>query len=56
VVGNGDTRLAVLRGPSGSGKSSTARAVRERLGRGVARVEQDHLRRIVLRDLDLPRP
>ena len=43
----------VLRGPSGSGKSSTARAVRERLGRGVAWVEQDHLRRILLRELDV---
>ena len=53
-TGHPQTRLAVLRGPSGSGKSSTARAVRERLGRGVAWVEQDHLRRILLRERDVP--
>jgi hypothetical protein len=53
-TGTPTTRLAVLRGPSGSGKSSTARAVRERLGRGVAWIEQDHLRRILLRERDVP--
>jgi hypothetical protein len=48
------SRLVVLRGNSGSGKSTTARALRERLGRGTAWVEQDHVRRILLweRDLD----
>ncbi|MFZ0217245.1 MAG: AAA family ATPase [Candidatus Dormiibacterota bacterium] len=49
-----DTRLVVLRGPSGAGKSSTARGLRERLGRGVALIEQDYLRRVVLREHDLP--
>lgn len=44
----------MLRGNSGSGKSSTARVLRQRLGRGVAWVEQDHLRRIVLREHDVP--
>lgn len=44
----------VLRGSSGSGKSSTARRLRERLGRGVAWIEQDHLRRIVLGERDVP--
>ena len=52
-TGSIQTRLVLLRGPSGSGKSSTARAVRERLGRGVAWVEQDHLRRILLREWDV---
>lgn len=51
MVGSIDTRLIVLRGNSGSGKSTTARALREQLGPGVAWVEQDHVRRIVLREL-----
>lgn len=56
MAGTGDehTKLIVLRGNSGSGKSSTARAVRDRYGRGLAWVEQDHLRRIVLRERDVP--
>lgn len=45
----------VLRGPSGAGKSSVARELRRRVGRGVALVEQDYMRRIVLREHDLPR-
>ncbi|MCI2417396.1 AAA family ATPase [Saccharopolyspora sp. K220] len=53
-VGSGDTRLVVLRGPSGSGKSSTARRLRAHLGRGVALVEQDYLRRVVLKERDVP--
>ncbi len=48
------TRLVVLRGNSGSGKSTTARALRNRLGYGIAWVEQDYLRRIVLRERDRP--
>lgn len=54
TTGNGTTTLAVIRGNSGSGKSSTARELRSRLGRGVAWVEQDNLRRIVLREHDVP--
>ncbi|TWF95209.1 AAA family ATPase [Saccharopolyspora dendranthemae] len=53
-TGTEDTRLVVLRGPSGAGKSSVARELRERLGRGVALVEQDYLRRILLRERDRP--
>jgi predicted kinase len=49
-----DTRLIVLRGPSGAGKSTVAAAARARLGRGVALVQQDLLRRIVLREHDIP--
>lgn len=48
------TRLVVLRGNSGSGKSTTAQEVRRRVGRGVAWIEQDHFRRIVLREHDTP--
>lgn len=42
--------LIVIRGNSGSGKSTTAREVRRRYGRGAALVEQDYLRRVVLRE------
>ena len=44
--------LIVIRGNSGSGKSSVAREVRRRYGRGCALIEQDYLRRIVLREHD----
>ena len=53
-VGHDDTCLIVLRGNSGSGKSTIARTVRDRYGRGLALVEQDYLRRIVLRERDTP--
>ena len=43
----------VLRGNSGSGKSSVARALRERYGYGLAWVEQDYLRRVLLREHDV---
>jgi predicted kinase len=43
-------RLVVIRGNSGSGKTATAREVRRRAGRGTALIEQDHLRRIILRE------
>lgn len=46
--------LVVIRGNSGSGKSTTAREVRARYGRGCALIEQDHLRRIILREHDEP--
>ena len=42
----------VIRGNSASGKTSTAREVRRRYGRGCALLEQDYLRRIVLREHD----
>lgn len=41
-VGTEQTRLVVLRGNSASGKSSVAAGVRDRFGRGLALVEQDH--------------
>ncbi len=40
----------MIRGNSGSGKSTTAREVRRRYGRGAALVEQDYLRRVLLRE------
>lgn len=51
-TGTSRTRLIVLRGNSGSGKTTTARALREHLGRQLALVEQDYLRRIVLKARD----
>ncbi|GAA1603543.1 hypothetical protein GCM10009789_66960 [Kribbella sancticallisti] len=53
-LGDATTRLVVLRGNSGSGKSTTAQEVRRRVGRGVAWVEQDYLRRILFREHDRP--
>ena len=44
------SKLIILRGNSGCGKSSTARLLRERLGSQIAWVEQDYLRRIVLKE------
>jgi hypothetical protein len=53
--GTADTHLLIIRGNSGSGKSSIAREVRSRYGhRGMALIEQDYLRRILLRELDRP--
>jgi predicted kinase len=42
--------LVVLRGNSGSGKTTIAREVRRRYGRGCSLIEQDQLRRVVLRE------
>ncbi|GIH04679.1 hypothetical protein Rhe02_27460 [Rhizocola hellebori] len=42
--------LIVLRGNSGSGKSTVAVALRERLGANAALVQQDFVRRTVLRE------
>jgi predicted kinase len=46
--------LVVIRGNSGSGKSTVGRAVQLQYGRGCALVEQDYLRRVVLRERDRP--
>lgn len=48
------TKLIVIRGNSGAGKSTIARQLQHRHGRGCALVEQDYLRRIVLRERDVP--
>ena len=49
VTGN---KLIVIRGNSVSGKTSIAREIRDRYGRGCALIEQDYFRRIVLREHD----
>ncbi len=54
ATGSGQTRLIVLRGNSGCGKSTVARALREAYGRGIALVHQDLIRRVILRERDLP--
>lgn len=46
-------KLLVLRGPSGSGKSTTAKAVRDVWKNPTALIEQDYLRRIVLKEKDI---
>lgn len=43
-----------MRGPSASGKSSVAKALREKLPGGAAYIEQDYLRRTVLKEHDIP--
>jgi predicted kinase len=53
-IGSDQTRLVVLRGNSGAGKSTVAKALREAYGRGVAWVSQDLIRRIILREKDRP--
>ncbi|WP_089156863.1 kinase [Micromonospora sp. NBS 11-29] len=53
-AGGAETILVCVRGNSGAGKSSIARELRRRHGRGCALVEQDYLRRIVLRERDRP--
>jgi hypothetical protein len=48
-------RLIVIRGNSASGKSEAAAKIREKYGRhGLAIVGQDNLRRVVLREHDVP--
>jgi len=53
-IGSDQTRLIVLRGNSGSGRSTVAKALREAYGRGVAWVSQDLIRRTILREKDQP--
>jgi predicted kinase len=44
------TKLVVLRGNSGSGKSTVAKALREKGHTKIAIVEQDYLRRFILKE------
>lgn len=46
--------LIIVRGNSGSGKSAIARRLQHGYGRGCALIEQDYLRRKILRELDQP--
>ena len=45
-----DSKLIILRGNSGSGKSTIAKHLREVSGHKIAIVEQDYLRRFVLKE------
>jgi len=49
-----DPRLIVIRGNSGSGKTSIVEGIRQAHGRGVAWIEQDYVRRIIFQELDQP--
>jgi predicted kinase len=53
-VGFNQTRLIVIRGNSGSGKSTVSTALLKAYGRGVAWVPQDLIRRTILREKDRP--
>jgi len=46
--------LIVIRGNSGAGKTTLARGLQFAMGRGTANIGQDHFRRVVLREHDLP--
>lgn len=48
------THLVILRGNSAAGKTTLALRLQHALGRGTANVGQDHFRRIVLREHDVP--
>lgn len=52
-TGSPRTRLVIVRGNSASGKSTVAGAVRTQLGRTCALVQQDVLRRTVLKERDV---
>ena len=51
---SGCPRLIVIRGNSASGKSAVAAGIRDKYGRGMAIVGQDNLRRVILREHDVP--
>jgi len=53
AIPRGRARLIVLRGNSGAGKSTVAGELRAKLGRGVAIVDQDTVRRKLLREHDV---
>jgi predicted ABC-type ATPase len=53
-TGSSDTCLLIVRGNSASGKSTVASEIRARYGRGIAIVGQDNLRRVILRERDVP--
>lgn len=46
--------LIVIRGNSGSGKTSIVEGIRAAHGRGVAWIEQDYIRRTIFEELDQP--
>lgn len=52
MFGSSDTKLVVLRGNSGCGKSSTALAIRDAHRGRLAWLEQDYVRHVLLRERD----
>lgn len=52
LVGSESTRLVILRGDAASGKTTTATALRTKLGPRVAVINQDYVRREMLHDAD----
>jgi adenylate kinase family enzyme len=48
------SHLVIIRGNSASGKSTLALELQRALGPGTACVGQDHLRRVILREHDVP--
>lgn len=54
IVEDAAPRLVIIRGNSAAGKSTLAVALQRALGRGTANIEQDHFRRVVLREHDVP--
>lgn len=54
MTSSGRTKLIVLRGNSGSGKSTIAQSLRDIHGSGLAWVSQDHIRRIMLKERNAP--
>ena len=53
-VGSASTRLIIIRGNAGAGKSALAAAIRAALPRGVAIIGHDQLRREILHVRDYP--
>lgn len=49
-----DQHLIVLRGNAASGKTTLARELQLAMGRGTANIGQDHFRRVVPRERDVP--
>ena len=54
TIGSARTRLIVLRGNSGAGKSTVAAELHAACGQGLAWVSQDLIRRVILREKDRP--
>lgn len=54
TTGSRRTRLIVLRGNSGAGKSTVAAELRAACGHGLAWVSQDLIRRVILKEKDRP--
>ncbi len=54
AVGSTQTQLIVIRGNSGAGKTTVAKALCDAHGPGAAWVSQDLIRRLILRERDRP--